>query len=214
MSTTILLVDDHEIFRRGLRRLLEIDGGYLVVGETGDGSEAIHLVEKLNPQIVVLDIVMPMVDGLVTARMIKQGHPWCHIIILSMHDDESYVVTALKSGASGYVLKENSVAELLTAIQEVQAGQHYFSPPISEKAINIYLHQLEDTPPDPFSILTSREREILHLVVEGLTSSEIARQLFVSIRTVDNHRSHLMHKLGLHSITELRRYVQGENRPQ
>jgi len=209
MSTTILLVDDHEIFRRGLRRLLETDGGYIVIGETCDGTEAVHLVEILNPQIVVMDIVMPIINGIDTTQMIKQRCPDCKIIILSMHDDESYVVAALQSGADGYILKDHSVDELLTAINETLTGKRYLSPPISNKAIELYLHQLEDTAPDPMKILTSREREILYLVVDGLTSSDIARRLYVSTRTVENHRSHLMHKLGLHSINELRNYLHG-----
>ena len=205
--TTIVLADDHHVVRHGLRSLLEAEPDFSVVGEAGDGLEAAQLVERLQPDVLVLDMMMPGLNGLEVTRQVGQRSRRTHVVILSMHANEAHVLEALRAGAAAYVLKESTYAELVHAVREAVAGRRYLSPPLSERAIEAYMKKAESDALDPYEMLTAREREVLHLVVEGHTSAEIADRLFVSRRTVETHRANLMRKLGLRTHTDLIRYA-------
>jgi DNA-binding NarL/FixJ family response regulator len=205
--TTIVLADDHHVVRQGLRSLLEAEPDFSVVGETGDGVEAAQLVERLQPDVLVLDLMMPGLNGLEVTRQVSQRSPRTRVVILSMHADEAHVLEGLRAGAVAYVLKESTSAELVRAIREAVAGRRYLSPPLSERAIEVYMQKVESTVLDPYETLTAREREVLHLVAEGYTNAEIADRLFISRRTVETHRANLMRKLGLRTQTDLISYA-------
>ncbi|MFN2270072.1 MAG: response regulator [Anaerolineae bacterium] len=205
--TTILLADDHRIVRQGLRALLEAEPDFSLVGETGDGLEAIQLAERLQPDVIVLDLMMPGINGLEATRQISDNCPQTRVVILSMHADEAYVLEALRNGASGYVLKDSSADDLVRAVREVEAGRRYLSPPLSERAIEAYTRKAQETSLDSYEELTNREREVLHLAAEGHSSTEIAERLSISSRTVETHRANMMRKLDLHSQTDLIRYA-------
>ncbi|MBN1978309.1 MAG: response regulator transcription factor [Anaerolineae bacterium] len=205
--TTILLADDHRIVRQGLRALLEAEPDFSLVGETGDGLEAIQLAERLQPDVIVLDLMMPGINGLEATRQIGDNCPQTRVIILSMHADEAYVLEALRNGASGYVLKDSSADDLVRAVREVEAGRRYLSPPLSERAIEAYTRKAQEASLDPYEELTNREREVLHMAAEGHSSTEIAERLSISSRTVETHRANMMRKLDLHSQTDLIRYA-------
>lgn len=200
---TIVIADDHEVVRHGLRSLMRSDPEIRIVAEAADGQEAVRLVEKHRPDILVLDIVMPLMNGIEVTREATRICPRTRTIILSMHATESYVVDALRNGAAGYVLKDSRSTELLEAIRHVLAGRRYLSPPLSQRAIDAYLEKSETVGLDPYDTLTPRERQILQLAAEGFTNHEIAERLFISARTVETHRANLMKKLGLKSHTEL-----------
>lgn len=205
--TTIVLADDHHIVRQGLRSLLEAEPDFSVVGETGDGLETAQLVERLQPHVLVLDLMMPGLSGLEVTRRVSRRSPQTRIVILSMHADEAHVLEALRVGAAAYVLKESTAAELVRAVREAAAGRRYLSPPLSERAIEAYVQKAESTALDPYERLTAREREVLHLVAEGHTNTQIADRLFISRRTVETHRANLMRKLDLQSQTDLISYA-------
>jgi len=205
--TTIVLADDHHIVRQGLRALLEAEPGLRVVGEAGDGLETLQLVERLQPDLLVLDLVMPGLGGLEVARRIGRHAPRTRVVVLSMHANEAYVLEALRAGVAAYVLKQSTADELVRAVRAASAGQRYLSPPLSERAIEAYLEKARETALDPYETLTNREREVLHLATEGLTNAEIADRLVVSPRTVETHRANLMRKLSLRSQTDLVRYA-------
>jgi DNA-binding NarL/FixJ family response regulator len=205
--TTIVLADDHQLVRQGLRALLEAEQDFRVIGEAGDGLEAVRLVERLTPNVLVLDLMMPGINGLEVTRQLKKGAFQIGIVILSMYADEAYVFEALGNGASAYVLKDSNASDLVHAVREVAAGRRYLSPPLSDRAIEIYRETVRATVIDKYETLTTREREVLHLSAEGCTSSEIAARLGISSRTAETHRSNLMHKLGLHTQADLTRYA-------
>jgi len=205
--TTIVLADDHHVVRQGLRSLLEAEPDFSIVGEAGDGLEAAQLVERLQPDVLVLDLMMPGLNGLEVTRQVSQRSPQTHVVILSMHPNEAYVLEALRAGAAAYVIKESTSAELVRAVREAVAGRRYLSPPLSERAIEVYMQKAESAALDPYETLTAREREVLHLAAEGHTNAEIADRLFISRRTVETHRANLMRKLGLRSQTDLIRYA-------
>lgn len=205
--TTILLADDHQLVRQGLKALLENVSGMQVVGEAGDGLRAFEEAERLRPDVVVLDLMMPGMSGLEVTRKIAEQLPECRIVVLSMHADESYVLEALRNGASGYVLKAATGSELAQAIREVVAGRRYLSPPLSDRAIEVYLDKARSGSLDVYDTLSEREREVLQLAAQGLSNAEIAARLFISPRTVETHRAHLMRKLGLRSHVDLVRYA-------
>ena len=207
VKTTIVLADDHPIVRQGLRSVLEAEPDFRVIGEAGDGLQTMPLVERLRPQVLVLDLLMPGLSGLEVARQVRQRAPETRVIVLSMHANEAYVLEALRHGAAAYVLKETSSAELVQAVRAVVAGRRYLSRPLSERALEAYVQRAEATPLDLYETLTTREREVLHLAAEGCSNSEIAARLSISPRTAETHRSNLMQKLGLHSQTELVRYA-------
>jgi DNA-binding NarL/FixJ family response regulator len=200
---TVILADDHAIVRHGLRALLETEPGLSLVGEAEDGLAAIRLVEQLRPDILIVDLMMPGLNGLEVTRQVRKCSPQTRIIVLSMHANEAYVLEALRHGALGYVLKGSQVRDLLQATHHVAAGRRYLSPPLSERAIDVYVQKGEATVLDDYETLSTRERQVLHLAAEGHTSAEIGARLFISPRTAETHRARLMRKLGLQNHTEL-----------
>jgi DNA-binding NarL/FixJ family response regulator len=206
MPTRIVVADDHQLVRQGLRAVLEASSDFVVVAEASTGLEVPPLVERLRPDAVVLDVMMPGLNGLEVARQLHLRHPATKIVILSMHATESYVLEALRSGASAYLLKSGTSRELIEALRAVVAGRRYLSPPLSERAIDAYARQTEASA-DPYDTLTTREREVLQLAAEGRTSQAIAAQLGISARTVETHRANLTRKLGIEGQTELVRYA-------
>lgn len=204
---SIVLVDDHHIVRQGLKSLLEAEGDLHILGEAGDGLQAIELVERVHPDVVISDVMMPRLNGLEMARQLHQLTPETRIILLSMHSSEEYVLEALRAGVSGYVLKDSFAADLTQAVRKVASGGRYLSAPLSERALDAYARSAQDTHFDLYDTLTNRERTILQLAAEGYSSTDIATNLTISARTVETHRGNLMHKLGLHSQTDLVRYA-------
>ena len=207
MTVTVLLADDHPIVRHGLRHLLEDAPDIRIVGEASDGLQAVRLTEKLKPNVLILDIMMPDLNGLEVLRQVKERSPSTCSIVLSMQSADIYVVEALKAGALGYVLKETGPSELMNAVQQVVGGQRYLSPRISERLIDVLIQTTEKAPADPYQTLTNREREVLQMAAEGLSSAEIAKRLSISPRTAELHRGRMMNKLGIHNQTELIRYA-------
>ncbi len=205
--TDILLADDHHIVRQGLRALLESEPHFRLVGEAADGIEAVRLAERLRPDVLITDLMMPGLNGLEVTRQVSKSVAKTRIIILSMYTNDAYVFESLKKGASGYVLKDSQAADLIIAVREVAAGRRYMSPPLSERTLELYTKKLVSVPEDPYEMLTSREREVLQMVAEGRTSAEIAGRLFISPRTAEGHRANLMRKLSLQNQTDLVRFA-------
>jgi DNA-binding NarL/FixJ family response regulator len=203
----IILADDHHIVRQGFKSLLESQKGFSVIAEAGDGLYAVKVTGRLKPDVLVVDLIMPGLNGLEVARQVRKSSPDTKVIILSMYRDEPYVIEALQNGACGYVLKESNMSELTKAIHEVTEGRHYLSPPLSEPAIAAYKEKTKGVSLDLYNTLSTREREVLQLVVEGLTSQKIAARLFISTRTVESHRANLMQKLSLKSRDDLIKYA-------
>jgi DNA-binding NarL/FixJ family response regulator len=203
---SIVLVDDHPVVRKGLRALLEAEPDLSVVGEAASGQEAIDLVERLKPALLIVDLRMPGLDGLEVTRQVSRRSPHTRVLILSMHANEAYVTEGLRSGATGYVLKDTDSPSLLLAVREVAAGGRYLSPPLSELIVEAYLQKSQDGSLDAYETMTARERQILLLAAEGGTNADIAARLSISPRTAETHRAHLMRKLGLKTQTELVRY--------
>lgn len=204
----ILLADDHTVMRNGLRLLLERQSNLTVVGEASDGRETVRLAEQLAPNVVVMDIAMPHLNGIEAARQIGTANPDIAIVILSMHSDESYVIRALKAGARAYLLKDSAEGDLIAAIHAITDGKSFFSPAISRILVEDYMRQLEQQHvEDTYELLTAREREILQLLAEGKTNKEVAAMLNLSIYTIETHRTHILQKLNLHSVPELILYA-------
>jgi two-component system response regulator NreC len=204
---TVVLADDHPVVRLGMRALLESEPDLSVVGEAGDGLETTRLVERLQPDVLVLDLMMPVLNGLEALRIIRQRSPRSRVVVLSMHSNNAFVAEALRNGATGYVLKGSCEEDLIRAVREAAAGRRFLSAPLTERAIEAYIEQSRAANLDPHETLSPREREVLHLAAEGKTSSEIAARLHVSPRTVENHRASVMRKLGLQNTSELVRYA-------
>ncbi len=207
MATTIVLVDDHHIVREALRKMLEADTDFRIVGEASDGLEAVKIVERLKPDILVCDLMINGINGLEVTRQLTKRAPKTKVVILSMYGDDGYVHEAMLAGARAYVLKESTSTELVRAIREAAMNHRYFSPPLSDRAINAYLQRTEETALKPYDTLTKREREVLHLAAQGCTNAEIGAKLFISRRTVEVHRASMMQKLGLHTQADLIRYA-------
>jgi DNA-binding NarL/FixJ family response regulator len=206
MTISIMLADDHPVVRRGMQTLLEGEPDFAIVGETGDGLETVRLVERLQPLVLVLEM-MPGLSGLEALRIIRQRSHRTRVVILSMHSENAFVAEALKNGAMGYVLKGCEEQNLVRSVREAAAGRRYLSPPLTERAIDAYIEQIRTVQIDPHERLSSREREVLQLAAEGKTATEIAARLHISQRTVENHRANLMRKLGLKNQSELIRYA-------
>jgi DNA-binding NarL/FixJ family response regulator len=198
----VLLADDHQIVRQGLRGLLE-KAGHVVVGEAADGHEALKLARSLTPDIAVLDLSMPLLNGLDTAREMRRVSPEIKTILLTMYTDKGYVLQAMKVGAKGYVLKTQAAEDLIRAIREISRGEVYLSPGVAASVVDAYLDKT-DVAADP---LTPRERQVLQLIAEGNTTKEVARQLNISFKTAESHRNHVMKKLDIHDVAGLVRYA-------
>ena len=201
--TTVLLVDDHHVVRRGIRALLENEAGIHVVGEAGTGVEAARLAQQIKPDVLIIDLMLADMSGLEVIRQLRKRAPATSAVVLSMYGNDCYVVEALQAGARAYVLKDSPPEELMRAVREAALGRRYLAPPLSDRAIEVYLLRSEDSQLDPYDMLTSREREVLHLAAQGMTSSETANRLCISPRTVEVHRARVMQKLGLHNRTGL-----------
>lgn len=210
---SVVLADDHVVVRQGLRALLESDPRFVVVGEAADGLEAVELVKRRKPTVLIIDLMMPGLDGLATTRKLSRLKSDTRVIILSMYGDQAYVLTALKSGAVGYVVKESCGAELFQAMREVVAGRRYLSPAVSEASIGSFssmgtiLQKAQTRSLEVHNKLTARERKVLQLVVEGASSSEIGSRLKISSRAIESHRANCMRKLGLNTPQDLIRYA-------
>jgi len=207
MSITILLADDHKITREGLRSLIDKQGDMEVVAEAEDGRTTVSLVRELLPDVVIMDVSMPDLNGMEATRQITGELSNVKVIALSMHSDELFVTEMLKNGASGYLLKDCAFEELEHAIRAVVAGQRYLSPFISEVVVNGYLQSLSKTGFSGSGVLTDREREVLQLMAEGKSTKQIALKLHISIKTVETHRRQIMDKLDIHSVAELTKYA-------
>ena len=207
-TVRILLADDHTVMRNGLRLLLERQPNLKVVGEAADGRQAVALSESASPDVVIMDIAMPNLNGIEAARQIVSHNPRTAIAILSMHSDESYVIRALKAGARAYLLKDSAEADLLAAVRALSEGKSFFSPAISRILVEDYMRQLErQGAEDTYELLTNREREILQLLAEGRTNKVVAAMLNLSLYTVETHRTHILQKLNLHNVPELILYA-------
>ena len=200
----IVIAEDHTILRQGLRVLLSTNPDFKVVGEAEDGRAAVKSVETLSPDLLLIDLSMPKMTGMEAIAEIKKSSPDTRVVVLTVHKDEEYVLSALRAGADGYVLKDAGHEELVTAVKNVLAGKRYLSPDISEKVIEGYLEGRRPSKDrTPWDTLTNREREILKLIAEGYKNREIAEQLFISLKTAEKHRSNLMKKLDLHNTATL-----------
>jgi two-component system, NarL family, response regulator NreC len=204
----VLLADDHKMIRAGLRLVLEQQPDVLVAGEADDGREAVALAAELKPDVVVMDVGMPNLNGIEASLQIKQAHPETAIVMLSMHSDEGYILRALRAGAAGYILKDSAEADLVGAVRAVAEGKSFFSPKVSRILLEDYMRKLRKTgAEDSYDLLSAREREILQLVAEGKSSKEIANLLNLSVYTVETHRGNIMQKLNLRGIPELILYA-------
>ncbi len=200
----ILVVDDHAIMRDGIHALIDLHDDIEVVGEASDGKEAIEKVRELVPDVVIMDIAMPGMDGLEAARRIRKRNPEVKVLVLTQHDHKEYVLSAIKAGVAGYLPKRAVSSELVSAIRAVHRGESFLYPSAATALIQDYLRKGEV---EPYDYLTEREREILKLIAEGHTSREIASMLFISVKTVQGHRTKIMEKLDIHNRTELIRYA-------
>src|SRR6266852_5905919 len=206
--TKVLVVDDHGVVRKGLRFLLQTDPDIEVVGEASDGREAVRMTEQLGPDVVVMDITMPQLNGIDAASQIVKRDPAIAIVMLSMHCDETFLVLALAAGAHGYLLKDSTETDLLQAVRAVAAKKLFFSPAITKTLLEDYMQQMHrEGLEDSYDLLTDREKEVLQLLAEGKSNKEAASLLNVSLYTVETHRSRLMAKLNLHSTADIVLYA-------
>jgi len=203
VSLSVMLAEDHPVVREGLRAMLEAEGDFQVVGQTGNSSEVGGMVEELHPDVLVLDLIMPGIGGLNALRELARRRLKTRVVVLSMYANEAYVLEALQNGAGAYVLKQSEAAELVRGIREVAKGRRYLSPPLSQRAVEAYAKRAKGTIATKEAELTAREKEVLMLVGQGFTSAQIGERLFISVRTVESHRSNLTKKLGLHSQAEM-----------
>lgn len=204
----ILLADDHTILRAGLKMMLNAQPDMEIVGEAQDGRQSIAEAQRLQPDVVLMDITMPDINGIEATKQIKKLLPDTRVLVLTMHEHDEYVFQALRAGASGYMLKEAAATDLITALRVIQSGQFYLSPTAQSVMVGDYLQRVRaGEEKDSYSSLTEREREILKLVAEGHTNNQIAERLVISPKTVDTHRTHIMDKLNLHSRAELVKYA-------
>jgi DNA-binding NarL/FixJ family response regulator len=206
----ILFADDHSIVRNGLRALFRSTPGFSIVGEAPDGETAVQMATSRKPDIAILDISMPKLNGIEATQIIRQRHPEIKVLILTIHEDEAYVHKLIRAGASGYVVKNAEKKEIIAAVRAVASGQPFFSPGISQLMIEQFIQRTReerDRPTSPVDPLTKREREILEFIAQGFTSKEISVKLFLSLSTVSTHRANLMQKLDIHDTATLVRYA-------
>ena len=204
----VILAEDHTVVRQGLRLLLEQSDDIEVIAEVENGREAVKKTEQLKPDIVLMDIRMPILNGIEATRQIKKRFPDVKVLILTMHTAEEYISQILHAGASGYLVKKSAHHELLSAIKAIQKGNSYLSPLVSKKVVDKYLQKTKDHfEQDHYEKLTTREREVFQLIAEGKSNKEIADLLFLSIKTVETHKTHLMKKLNLHTTVDLIKYA-------
>lgn len=206
MTTKILLVDDHDLFRAGLRSILEKHPQYKVVGEAGNGDEAVRLAVALGPDVVLMDITMPGLNGVGVTRQILQERPGVRVIALSMHCERQFVAGMLEAGATGYLLKNSAARELPLAIDSVQRGESYLSPRAAEVVVQDFVRQKSPGNHIPAESLSKREREVLALLAEGLSNKQVASRLGIAGKTVETHRAQIMDKLGIHTVAGLTKY--------
>lgn len=206
-QTSIVIADDHQVVRQGLLVLLGAESDFIVIGEASDGLEAMQVVEALRPDVLVLDVVMPGLTGIEVTRRASRRSPCTKVVLLSMYDSKAYVAEALRAGAKAYVLKRSTSEELVIAIREAREDHYYLSPPLSRNAVEEYVQATRSKAVDLYELLSTREKEVLQMTAEGCTSSEIASRLFISHRTVENHRAHIMNKLGLRTHTDVVRFA-------
>lgn len=207
-KTKILVVDDHAIVREGVRMILAKESDLEVVGEAGDGEQALELTERLRPDVVIMDISMPGMGGVEATQTIRTRHPEVQVLALTMHEDESYVFQLLRAGAAGYVLKRAAAQDLVQAVRAAAKGEAFLYPSVARKVVEDYLKRVEmGEERQRYDGLTAREKEILTLIAQGLSNQQIAEKLFISIKTVQTHRAHVLEKLKLHDRTELVRYA-------
>jgi len=207
LTISVTLADDHPVVSRGLQTLLEREPDFSIVGVAANGLETVRLTERLKPDVLVLDLMMPGLSGLEVLRILRERSPRTRIVILSMYGSSAFIAQALQNGAIGYVLKGCTEENLVRAVREAAAGRRFLSPPVTEIAINAYIEQSKTGLFDPHETLTPRQREVLQMVAEGKTNAEIAARLNISQRTVENHRAALMQRLGLQNQTELIRHA-------
>jgi DNA-binding NarL/FixJ family response regulator len=204
----LLLGDDHTLMRQGVRKILEERPDWTVIAEAGDGREAVRQTLALHPDVAILDIGMPLLNGIEAARQIVRRAPDIRVLILSMHADEAYVIQALKAGAQGYMLKDSAGTDLIHAVEAVSAGKSFFSPAVARLMLDDYVRRLADKGiTDRYEVLSEREREVFQLVAEGHSNKEIAELLSVSPTTVETHRAHILQKLDVHNTVELVLYA-------
>lgn len=201
----IILADDHAMMREGLRAILETELGYSVIAQAGNGRDTVALVKEHRPDLVIMDISMPDMNGIEATRQVMQEMPRTKVIALSMHTDKRFVGEMLQAGAAGYILKQGAMDELQQAIQTVLAGKAYISPEVAGTVVQDYVAMRRES--EGGAELTAKEREVLQLIAEGLSTKEIAQKLSVSVPTIETHRSHIMTKLGLHTVAELTKYA-------
>jgi two-component system response regulator NreC len=207
MMISVVIADDHPILRRGMQALLQTQSDFNIIGVASDGLETVRITERLKPDVLVLDLMMPGLSGLEVIRILHGRSPRTRSVVLSGYSSKAMIGKALQAGALGYVLKRCSEENVIRAIREAAAGRRFLSPPVADIAIDSYIEQSKAEPSDPHETLTTRQREVLQLVAEGKTNGEIATRLNISPRTVENHRAILMHRLGLENHTELIRYA-------
>ena len=206
--TKVLIADDHAIVREGVRMILAKEPDIEVVGEAEDGQQALDLVEQLGPNVVIMDLSMPGMGGIEATKKVKEQHPSVSVLALTMHEDESYVFQLLRAGASGYVLKRAAAQDLVQAVRAAAKGEAFLYPSVARKVVEDYLKRVEaGEERERYDGLTEREREILTLIAQGLGNQQIAEKLYITIKTVQTHRAHVLEKLGLHDRTQLVRYA-------
>jgi DNA-binding NarL/FixJ family response regulator len=208
MSLRVLVADDHPVVRGGLRKILEAEAGAEIVGEAGDGRQAVRLAVDLRPDVAVIDIGMPLLNGIETTRQIVRHAPQVKVLILSMQSSEAFIIQALRAGAKGYLLKDSIDVDLVRGIRAVSQGKSFFSPSVAKVMLDDYVrHMTEKGITDRYESLSEREREVFQLIAEGKANKEIADLLFISVSTVETHRAHIMEKLDLHSAAEIVLYA-------
>jgi DNA-binding NarL/FixJ family response regulator len=202
----VLIVDDHTMVRESLVSVLQADGDVQVVAQAADGIEAIEKAVQARPDVVIVDLSMPRLNGIEVVRRLREALPATRVLVLTMHQEDEYVLQAVRAGASGYLVKDSGASELLAAVRSLHAGRGYFGPQAA-RTLAEQLQHPERTLDDPYGRLTSREREVFHLMAEGMTTKEIARKLDISTKTAENHRGHVLEKLDVRNTAELVRYA-------